>query len=211
MFENKINNIMNRYKETLSLIDKLQEVYKPYDLNGDKRDDILYVDIRVPQNWAVDDKAICALYELAREYEVSYFINKNALKTPEQYAEILKKLNIQDYFNAITRHTAWNDEPKYKFIGNKFCYTKGCTSYTFKVLDALAYLVNGDFMSNELSTKLYKAIGQTFIFLGCKVKAYKNGNLQIEFSNTDLLHKFKSMYLLGVENAKENYKKMKEA
>ena len=202
---------MNRYKETLSLIDKLQEVYKPYDLNGDKRDDILYVDIRVPQNWAVDDKAICALYELAREYEVSYFINKNALKTPEQYAEILKKLNIQDYFNAITRHTAWNDEPKYKFIGNKFCYTKGCTSYTFKVLDALAYLVNGDFMSNELSTKLYKAIGQTFIFLGCKVKAYKNGNLQIEFSNTDLLHKFKSMYLLGVENAKENYKKMKEA
>lgn len=202
---------MNRYKETLSLIDKLQEVYKPYDLNGDKRDDILYVDIRVPPNWAVDDKAICALYELARKYEVSYFINKNALKTPEQYAEILKKLNIQDYFNAITRHTAWNDEPKYKFIGNKFCYTKGCTSYTFKVLDALAYLVNGDFMSNELSTKLYKAIGQTFIFLGCKVKAYKNGNLQIEFSNTDLLHKFKSMYLLGVENAKENYKKMKEA
>lgn len=211
MFENEINNIMNRYKETLSLIDKLQEVYKPYDLNGDKRDDILYVDIRVPQNWAVDDKAICALYELARKYEVSYFINKNALKTPEQYAEILKKLNIQDYFNAITRHTAWNDEPKYKFIGNKFCYTKGCTSYTFKVLDALAYLVNGDFMSNKLSTKLYKAIGQTFIFLGCKVKAYKNGNLQIEFSNTDLLHKFKSMYLLGVENAKENYKKMKEA
>ena len=202
---------MNRYKETLSLIDKLQEVYKPYDLNGDKRDDILYVDIRVPQNWAVDDKALCALYELARKYEVSYFINKNALKTPEQYAEILKKLNIQDYFNAITRYTAWNDEPKYKFIGNKFCYTKGCTSYTFKVLDALAYLVNGDFMSNELSTKLYKAIGQTFIFLGCKVKAYKNGNLQIEFSNTDLLHKFKSMYLLGVENAKENYKKMKEA
>ena len=33
----------------------------------------------------------------------------------------------------------------------------------------------------------------------------------IEFSNTDLLNKFKSMYLLGVENAKENYKKMKEA
>lgn len=211
MFENKINNIMNRYKETLSLIDKLQEVYKPYDLNGGKRGDILYVDIRVPQNWAVDDKAICALYELARQYEVSYFINKNDLKTPEQYAEILKKLNIQDYFNAITRHTAWNDEPKYKFIGNKFCYVNGHMGTTMRILDAITYLVNKEFMSYELNQKVYKTIGQTFIFLGCKVKAYKNGNLQIEFSNTDLLHKFKSMYLLGVENAKENYKKMKEA
>lgn len=211
MFEKEINDIMNRYKETLSLVDKLQEIYKPYELGGDKRDNILYVDIRVPQNWAVDDKAICALYELARRYDLNYLISKEEQKTPERYAESLKKLNIQDYFNALTKHTAWDNTPKYEFINNKFCYVKGYVGHTLKILDAIAYLVNNEFMSNELNQKVYKAISQTFIFLGCKVKAYNNGNLQIEFSNTDLLNKFKSMYLLGVENAKENYKKMKEA
>ena len=42
MFEKEVNTILEKEKNTIELINKLNEIYKPYDYNGAKKNDIFY-------------------------------------------------------------------------------------------------------------------------------------------------------------------------
>ena len=61
----------------------------------------------------------------------------------------------------------------------------------------------------ELSQKVYKLAedGKTFVFLGCKVTNYKNGNLKINFSDVKLFEEFKSRFNKALEEAKREYER----
>lgn len=99
MFEKEINDIMSKYKESLKLVNKLQEIYNPYEYGAKKRDDIFYLDIRIESPEKVKNRAFNLLDNIMTSRELNYNLKeKKTLQEPEELARIIKRVGVQDFF-----------------------------------------------------------------------------------------------------------------
>lgn len=77
-----------------------------------------------------------------------------------------------------------------------------------RILNCIWLLDHEEPINQETSNKIYKLAenGETFVFQGCKVTRYKNGNLKIKFSDDTLFKKFEDNFNKALKKANEEVK-----
>lgn len=214
MFEKEINDIMSKYKESLKLVNKLQEIYKPYEYGTQKRDDIFYLDIRIESPENVKNRAFNLLNNIMTSRELRYNLKeKKTLQEPEELARIIKRVGVQDFFESITRCNAWGEQrgKEWEFIKNKYIELRSSSYRNIRILEALQVLKTGEPLDRTTKNKIDNIDAGTFIFHGCKVQLFKNGKMIIEFSDADFLKEFKKQYEKGVTKSREHYELERKA
>lgn len=214
MFEKEINNIMSKYKESLKLVNKLQEIYKPYKYGTQKWDSIFYLDIRIESPEDVKNRAFNLLNEIMTSRELRYNLKeKKTLQEPEELARIIKRVGVQDFFESITRDNAWGEQrgKEWEFIKNRYTESRSSSYRNIRILEALQVLKTGEPLDRATKNKIDNVDAGTFIFHGCKIRLFKNGKMIIEFSDAEFLKEFKKQYEKGVTKSRERYELERKA
>lgn len=208
MFENEVQAILGKYKESTKLVNKLNEIYSPYDYSGNKRDDIFYLDIRIESAESVKNRAFNQMNNIIKEHELKYPDGiKQEYKTPQELANVIKKFNIQDFFNSLTYYVAFNNRYDYEFSKNRYIEARSYNSRNCLILECILLLVTGETINREMRYNISKVDAGTFLFCGCKVQVFKNGKIIIDFSSLNLFERFKKQYEKGVKLSKIRYGK----
>lgn len=220
MFEDKVQNILDRKAETEKLLKQLRDIYEPYErwTSDSKRDSIFYVDIRIDHIEKAEYMAKDYLRKILENLELSNRLRGQKCETVEQLAELVKGTTIDDFYAAAVQYIPHNKYKDYEFFTaktgseyTKMQYTESRVHYRKLelILNCLWLLNNEQPIDRELSQKIYKLAedGKTFVFLGCKVTNYKNGNLKINFSDVKLFEEFKSRFNNALEEAKREYER----
>lgn len=210
MFEVEIQNILNRKTETEKLLKQLHEIYEPYNrwTSDSKRDSIFYVDIRIDHIEKADQLAKEYLRKLLQNRELDSRLRGQKCETVEQLAELIKGTTIDDFYFSAVQYLSYNR--KEFEIGNME-YKESRVHYRKLelILNCLWLLSHDQPIDRELSQKIYKLAedGKTFVFLGCKVTLYKNSNLKIKFSDSELYKNFEDNFNKAYKIAEEKIKK----
>lgn len=220
MFEDKVQNILDRKAETEKLLKQLRDIYEPYErwTSDSKRDSIFYVDIRIDHIERAEQMAKEYLRKILENKELVNRMRGKECKTVEQLAELITSTTIDDFYAAAVQYIPYNKYKDYEFFsaktGNevtKMQYTETKVHYRKLelILNCLWLLSHDQPIEQELNQKIYKLAedGKTFVFLGCKVTNYKNGNLKINFSDVKLFEEFKSRFNKALEEAKREYER----
>lgn len=214
MFEKEINDIMSKYKESLKLVNKLREIYNPYEYGTKKRGDIFYLDVRIESPENVKNRAFNLLNNIMTSRELNYNLKeKKTLQEPEELANLIKCVGVQDFFESITRYNAWGEQrgKEWEFIKNKYIEVRSSSYRNIRILEALQVLKTGEPLDRMTKNKIENIDAGTFIFHGCKVQLFKNGKMIIEFSDADFLKEFKKQYENGVTKSRERYELERKA
>lgn len=214
MFEKEINDIMSKYKESLKLVNKLQEIYKPYEYGTGKREKVFYLDIRIESPENVKNRAFNLLNSIMSSRELNYNLKeKKTLQEPEELARLIKRVGVQDFFESITRYNAWGERrgKEWEFIKNKYIEVRSSSYRNTIILEALQVLKTGEPLDRATKNKIDNVDAGTFIFHGCKVQLFKNGKMIIEFSDAEFLKEFKKQYEKGVTKSRESYELERKA
>lgn len=214
MFEKEINDIMSKYKESLKLVNKLQEIYKPYEYGTEKRDKVFYLDIRIESPENVKNRAFNLLNSIMSSRELNYNLKeKKTLQEPEELARLIKRVGVQDFFESITRYNAWGEQrgKEWEFTKNKYIEVRSSSYRNTRILEALQVLKTGEPLDRATKNKIDNIDAGTFIFHGCKVQLFKNGKMIIEFSDAEFLKEFKKQYENGVTKSRERYELERKA
>lgn len=208
MFEQEIEHIMNLHKESIKLLKKLHSVYNDYDFGGTKRDEIYYLNIKIESVENVENRT--------REYLNDILKNRN-FQTPSLYADKrtieqiiqdTKKVTIDDFYYNLVRYIP---RGHIKYDLSNMIYTEDKVNYSSLglILDCIYLLGEKEPMPRDLynnATKRAKS-GEPFLFKGCKITHYKNGNLKIQFSNAKLFSDFEDNFnkalIIAVENSRK--------
>lgn len=214
MFEKEIDDIMSRYKESLKLVKKLHEIYRPYEYGTEKRDKVFYLDIRIESPENVKNRAFNLLNSIMSSRELNYNLKeKKTLQEPEELARLIKRVGVQDFFESITRYNAWGEQrgKEWEFTKNKYIEVRSSSYRNIRILEALQVLKTGEPLDRATKNKIDNIDAGTFIFHGCKVQLFKNGKMIIEFSDAEFLKEFKKQYENGVTKSRERYELEKKA
>lgn len=207
MFEKEVNTILEKEKNTIELINKLNEIYKPYDYNGAKKNDIFYIDIRIESIHSIQQKTIEQLKNLLIFNDLKFTYNYR--ETKENILNLIKKVDIDYFYYSVVYYFPYNNTKDYEIANMIYKENRVNTSKLKLILNCIWLLSHDEIMSDEISNKIYQMTkdGKTFIFDGCKVTRYKNQNLKIEFSNKEKFEQFKNRFNRALEKAKEEVKK----
>jgi len=206
MLEVEIQNILDRKAETEKLLKQLHDIYEPYQrwTSDSKRDSIFYVDIRIDCIEKAEHLAKEYLRKLLQNRELDSRLRGQKCETVEQLAELIKGTTIDDFYFSAVQYLSYNR--KEFEIGNME-YKESRVHYRKLelILNCLWLLSHDQPIDRELSQKIYKLAedGKTFVFLGCKVTNYKNGNLKIKFSDSELFNNFSERFNKALKEAEE--------
>lgn len=207
MFEKEVNTILEKEKNTIELINKLNEIYKPYDYNGAKKNDIFYIDVRFESIHSVQQKTIEQLKNLLIFNDLKFAYN--CRETKENILNLIKKVDIDYFYYSVVYYFPYNNTKDYEIANMIYKENRVNTSKLKLILNCIWLLSHDEIMSDETAHKIYKLSkdGKIFIFDGCKVTRYKNQNLKIEFSNKDTFNKFQERFNKALKRAEEESKK----
>lgn len=207
MFEKEVNTILEKEKNTIELINKLNEIYKPYDYSGSKKNDIFYIDVRIESIHSVQQKTIEQLKNLLIFNDLKFTYNYR--ETKENILNLIKKVDIDYFYYSVVYYFPYNNTKDYEITNMIYKENRVNTSKLKLILNCIWLLSHDEIMSDETAHKIYKLSkdGKTFIFDGCKVTRYKNQNLKIEFSNKDTFNKFQERFNKALKRAEGESKK----
>jgi len=220
MFENEVEQIFLKRKNSLELIEKLESIYKPFEYGGEKYNDFFGIDYRVCGTYTIETKAMEAMKNILQYRELR---NKTSNKTTlEELAEVIKATTIDDFYLSMVYYFPYNKDKEYEFFtaktGDKitkmqYTETKIYWRKLQLILNCIWLLNHEEPTTHEVNNKLYKMAenGETFIFAGCKVTNYKNGNLKIQFSDAKIFEEFKTRFNKALEQAKKDYEREQNA
>lgn len=208
MFENEVTTILNQQKNSIELLEKLHEIYKPYEYSGSKRNEIFYLDIRLENPDNVEHRTYEALNDIYRQNQLTPINSIGEKRTIEKLAEEIKNITIKDFFFSVCRYFPYGNNSK-DYTFNNMTYAETRTHYkkVILILNCIWLLEHTEPVNHEIKQKLYRLSenGETFIFSGCKVTHYKNGNLKIQFSNKKLFTKFQAEFQEALKIAELKY------
>lgn len=225
MFEKEITEIKERYTNSIELLNAAKEIEKKYSYWQEKENkklilssNILYIKETAE---SLKIKALENLYNIIQYNELKnfpcFYGYSTKEKTIEEAAEIVKNITIEDFYFSMCYYIPYYNNNKdyntdrYKFvIDNKKMLVTANNSYhdyCILCLNCIHLLNNPEPITTELKNKIYQKTknGETFIFEGCKVTQYKNGKLNIEFSDKEVFNKFLNHFNKGLKKAEENY------
>lgn len=209
MFENEIEIILNQHKNSKDLLEKLHEIYKPFDICGGKRNEIFYLDIRIERTENVETRTRQALNDIYTHNEISPRINaKTGVRTIEELAESIKNLSIKDFYFSMVEYFPYNNNKEYTLENMLYTETRVHYRKLQLILNCIWLLEHDQPIDREIKSKIYKLSekGETFVFSGCKVTNYKNGNLKIQFSNKEIFKQFQKHFNEALKLAEQKYK-----
>ena len=222
MFEKEIEEIKNKYENSLEITKKLTELYKNYEYNGSKRKNIFYLDIRISETpETVKKHALRNLDNLIQcnrlESVVKRFNSRNNETSLEEAYKIIENINIDTFYNALTYYQPYiirngREAETIKTDNKKMFFQSHNNSEgdLLLTLNCIWLLNNNEVMTSETESKIIKLIrnnNNTFIFCGCKVTYFKNKKIQILFSDKELFNQFTNHIENGLKNAQNEYNK----
>lgn len=208
MFENEVQGILNRQAETENLLKELHNIYEPYHW-GSKRDSIFYVDIRIDHPEKPEHIAKEYLRQILQNRELGERLRGQKCDTVNELAELIQGTSINDFYISMTKYLSHCYNPKEYEIGNmEYRESRVHDRKLELILNCIWLLDHSEPIDREMSRKIYKLAenGETFIFLGCKVTRYKNGNLKIKFTNAKLFSSFEDRFNKALKKAAEGVK-----
>lgn len=226
MFSKEVKTIKEQYNNSITLIDKLNEVYKPYEYGGAKRNNVFYLDVRIQETHeSIKIHAFSHINNIIKNNRLNAvkgdFGHYSDNRTLDDAFNTLKNINIQTFFDSLCYYqpyyTGNREVEKFVFDNNKmFLFAHRFWAQDCILLLNCLWLITGhnEIMDWELRNKINKKIenGETFIFCTCKVQLYKNGKLNVFFSDPELYKKFVNLFNKGLKNAQIEYnKRNKEA
>lgn len=210
MFDKEIEIILHQHKTSLELLEKLHEIYNPYTYSGGKRNEIFYLDIRIEDPRNVETRTRQALNDIFTHNEISPRRNtiKGEVRTIEELAESVRNLSIKDFYFSAVEYFPCNNNKGYTLDNMLYTETRVHWRKLQLILNCIWLLDHDQPIDREIKNKIYKLSenGETFIFSGCKVTNYKNGNLKIQFSNKELFTRFQNNFNEALKVAEEKHK-----
>jgi hypothetical protein len=206
MFESEVKSIMIKYKNTLDLIEKLQTIYKPYE--DEKKEDILSIDFyKLKRPYALELEVKEKLENILRFKELPIKADTQHICI-EELAKIVTDTTIDDFYNATVRYFPHNSYVHYELKNMEYSENRIYPRNLERILNCIWLLDHKEPINEEKSSKIYKLAenGETFVFQGCKVTRYKNGNLKIKFSDDTLFKKFEDNFNKALQKVKEGIK-----
>ena len=211
MFENEVEQIFLKRKNSLELIEKLESVYKPFEYGGEKYNDFFGIDYRVCGTYTIETKAMEAMKNILQYRELR---NKTGNKTTlEELAEVIKATTIDDFYLSMVYYFPYNKNKEWELSKMQYTEKRIYWRKLQLILNCIWLLTHEEPTTQEVNNKLYKMSenGETFIFAGCKVTNYKNGNLKIQFSDAKIFEEFKTRFNKALEQAKKDYEREQNA
>ena len=210
MFESEVQNILFKRQNTLKLIDELNKIYAPYEYGKELYNQAYNIGFRIDGHCTVTNKAREDIRNILEYLDIPVKAGYNA--DIETLAKEVTATTIDDFYFSVVRYFPNNKYKDYEFFtvkeGNeltKMQYTETGVHERklILILNCLWLLDNDAPMDYETRNKIYKLAtdGKTFVFKGCKVTRYKNGNLKIMFSSDKLFKEFETRFKKALEQA----------
>lgn len=206
MFESEVQNMLAKYKNTLELIEKLSAIYKPYEEN--KKNDVFSIDFyKLKRPYALELEVKEKLENILRFKELPIKADVQNISIAE-LADIITQTTIEDFYNATVRYFPHNNYLHYELKNMEYSENRIYPRNLERILNCIWLLDHEEPINQETSNKIYKLAenGETFVFQGCKVTRYKNGNLKIKFSDDTLFKKFEDNFNKALKKANEEVK-----
>lgn len=204
MFEQKTQEILNRYNESVKLLKKLNQIAGPYSYGGNKHDSVFYnVVPRVYSFSALEFDTHEAISGITKRYGLTIVpvklrpLYSNEKVTIKEHIKAINAITPEIFFYNAFYYPIYNNfcnnrECNYILKNNTYEDKKAHSSGMLLILNCIYLLDNPEPLTYEQTGAINKALkdSNTFIFKGCKVTLYNNGRLIIKFSNSDLFNRF---------------------
>ena len=201
MFESEVQNILNKRQNTLELIEKLNAIYAPYEYGKEKYNQAYGISYRIDGACTITNRAKEDIRNLLQYLDIAVKADYNA--DIEELAKVVTATAIDDFYFSMVQYFPNNKYKDFEIGNLQYTETGVHERKLILILNCLWLLENDAPMDYETRNKIYKLAenGKTFVFKGCKVTRYKNGNLKIMFSSDKLFKEFETRFKIALEQA----------
>ena len=210
MFEKEVESILLKQKNSLELIEQIESIYKPYEYGQPKYNDAFSIDFKICSPYQVKVRAKEEMKNILQYREIRIKADNNA--TIEELAEIVKNTTIDDFYFNMVEYFPYNNNKEWEL--SKMQYTEKRVHWRKLqlILNCIWLLNHEEPTTREINNKIDKMSenGETFIFCGCKVTNYKNGNLKIQFSDAKIFEEFHTRFDAAYDKAVKEYEREKK-
>lgn len=208
MFENQVNEIIEKYNNSLKYIAELEELEKKWN------DIPTHIYLRYESKYDIDRFAVDSLRGIISTQDIIHTINpikfqKEHYPTVEELQQKILSIGIDDLYFNLVYYFPVNSRLKYTFSNMEYKEDNVHYSKLYLIAHILWLYNHSEELSKQVESTLYfkQKNGETFIFNGCKFSTFKNGNLKIQFSDAKMFEDFKTRFNKALEQAKAEHER----